>query len=86
MQTMFDAYLTGRMARDRYRELLCQAEEERRTREEELQRWAAKPLEEKVREALERWLMLEKTLNRRPTEEQIAAKREELRNYYSNPN
>jgi hypothetical protein len=53
-------------------------EEEQRKREEELRRWAAKPLEEKVEEALERWLMLEETLRRRPTEEQIAAKREEL--------
>jgi len=58
-------------------------EEERRRREEELREWAAKPLEEKVQEALDRWLMLEKAFGRCPTEEQIAAKREELRDYYS---
>jgi len=58
-------------------------EEERRKREEELRSWAAKPLEEKVQEALDRWLMMEKTLRRPPTEEQIAAKREELIEYCS---
>jgi hypothetical protein len=60
-----------------------QAEEaERRKREEELKKWAAKPLEEKVQEALERWLMIEKAFNRQPSEEAIAAKREELIKYY----
>jgi hypothetical protein len=60
-----------------------QAEEaERRKREEELKKWAVKPLEEKVQEALERWLMIEKAFNRQPSEEAIAAKREELIKYY----
>lgn len=71
----------------RKRELEAQrrraAEEERQRREEELKKWAAKSLEEKVQEALERWLIIEKTLNHYPTEEAIAAKRQELIEYYS---
>jgi len=78
-----EAYKRAQRKRELEEQRRRAEEEERRLQEEELKQWAAKPLEEKVQEALERWLMLERALGRQPTEEEIAAKREELIEYYS---
>lgn len=48
-----------------------------------LARWRAMSPEEKAEYQLQRWLMMEEALHRHPTEEEIAAKREELIKYYS---
>jgi len=51
--------------------------------EEWLTHWRAMSPEEKAEHQLQKWLMMEEALQRRPTEEQITAKREELIKYYS---
>jgi len=51
--------------------------------DEWLARWRAMSPEERAEQQLQNWLMMEETLRRRPSEEEIAAKREELLEHYS---
>lgn len=59
--------------------------EQLETEDEWLAEWRAMTPEEKAEHQLKNWLIMEEALNRKPSQKEIEAKKEELLEYYSKP-